>query len=210
MTVETTQQPGMSCNRWPFSDMRGAQVLLGMLYDSDQDYVQAHKWYNLAAANGHEAGDVLREHLAEKMTPRQDCRSAKAGAGVEAEGKISGVLIEVGVKNNPLTKEIVMQSRLVKWTRRVGLGSLLLLAFPLFPFAVTDSSLAQAADQADLLDINTATAEQLKTLPAISEAYAETIIKGRPYQRKDELVQKKILPRATYEGIKYKIVAKQK
>ena len=103
-----------------------------------------------------------------------------------------------------------MQSRLVKWTGCVGLGSLLLLAFPLFLLAVSDSSLAQAADQADLLDINTATAEQLKTLPGIREAYAENIIKGRPYQRKDELVQKKILPRATYEGIKYKIVAKQK
>jgi hypothetical protein len=35
------------------------------------------------------------------------------------------------------------------------------------------------------------------------------IIKGGPYQRKDELVQKEIPPRATYEGIKYKIVAKQ-
>jgi competence protein ComEA len=129
---------------------------------------------------------------------------------VKAEGNISSVLIEVGVKSNPFMKEIVMQSRLVRWTLRVGLGSLLLLALPLFPFAVTDSSLAQAADQADLLDINTATAEQLKTLPGISEAYAETIIKGRPYQRKEELVQKKILPRATYEGVKYKIVAKQK
>jgi competence protein ComEA len=129
---------------------------------------------------------------------------------VETEVNISSVLIEIGVKSNPLMKEIIMQSRLVKWTGRVGLGSVLLLAFPLFPFAVTDSSLVQAADQADLLDINTATAEQLKTLPGVSEAYAETIIKGRPYQRKDELVQKKILPRATYEGIKYKIVAKQK
>ena len=66
-----------------------------------------------------------------------------------------------------------------------------------------------AAEKADLLDINTATAEQLKALPGISDVYSEKIIKGRPYLRKDELVQKKILPRATYEGIKYKIVAKQ-
>jgi len=44
----------------------------------------------------------------------------------------------------------------------------------------------------------------------IGGAYSEKIIKGRPYARKDELVQKQILPRATYEGIKYKIVVKQK
>ena len=62
----------------------------------------------------------------------------------------------------------------------------------------------------DLLDINTATVEQLKTLPGIGDPYSEKIIKGRPYARKDELVQKLILPRATYEQIKYKIVARQK
>jgi len=71
-------------------------------------------------------------------------------------------------------------------------------------------TVAFAADKAELLDINTATAEQLKALPGIGDAYSEKIIKGRPYARKDELVQKKILRRATYEQIKHKIMAKQK
>ena len=103
-----------------------------------------------------------------------------------------------------------MGSRLIRWTLSIGLGSVLLLALPLYPLAVTVSSAGQMAEKSDLLDINTATADQLKALPGIGDAYTEKIIKGRPYARKDELVQKKILPRATYEGIKYKIVAKQK
>lgn len=44
----------------------------------------------------------------------------------------------------------------------------------------------------------------------MGQGYPEMLIKGQPYQWKDEPLQKKFLPRATYEGIKYKIVAKQK
>lgn len=62
----------------------------------------------------------------------------------------------------------------------------------------------------DPIDLNTASEADLKMIPGIGDAYAKKIVQNRPYKRKDELVQKKVVPQATYDKIKEHVVAKQK
>ncbi len=63
---------------------------------------------------------------------------------------------------------------------------------------------------AALLDINSASPAELDALPGIGASRSDAVIKGRPYKGKDELVQKKILPKGVYDKIKDEIIAKQK
>lgn len=67
-----------------------------------------------------------------------------------------------------------------------------------------------AAAKMELLDINSASKEQLDALPGIGEKFSQRIIDGRPYAKKTDLVQKKVIPQATYNKIKGMIIAKQK
>lgn len=75
--------------------------------------------------------------------------------------------------------------------------------------AATAAPAAAAKPAPALMDVNSATAKELATLDGIGDARSAAIVKGRPYNGKDDLVNKKIIPQDVYDKIKDKIIAKQ-
>lgn len=95
--------------------------------------------------------------------------------------------------------------------RSILTSTLVIASFlaPATPISAAQGKAAAGAPQRDPLDINTATRDQLKALPGIGNAYADRIIKGRPYSMKNQLIQKGIIPENTYAGIQGMIVARR-
>ena len=91
--------------------------------------------------------------------------------------------------------------------RQILLAICLCAAFA--PAGKAQARSGATAERDGRLDLNTATREQLKSLPGIGDAYAERMIKGRPYLAKTQLTQKGILPQAAYAKIQELVVAKR-
>jgi competence protein ComEA len=97
---------------------------------------------------------------------------------------------------------------MTKLLRAIALAIALLFG-PSIAFAKSTPADKASAKKTEKLDLNTASEDELKALPGIGEAYSKKIIEGRPYKAKDELVEKKIIPKATYAKIKDKVIAHQ-
>ncbi len=64
-------------------------------------------------------------------------------------------------------------------------------------------------EQGGLVDINSASADELDKLVGVGPARAKAIISHRPYNGKDDLAHRKIIPQNVYDQIKDKIIARQ-
>ena len=81
---------------------------------------------------------------------------------------------------------------------------------PSAPAAAAPSTTGKSKKASELVDINSASPEELDKLPGVGPARTQAIIAGLPYNGKDDLINRKIISASVYNGIKNKIIARQK
>jgi competence protein ComEA len=59
-----------------------------------------------------------------------------------------------------------------------------------------------------LIDINSASRDDLMTLEGVGEVRADAIIRARPFKAKTDLVERRLIPEALYDKIADKVVAR--